>query len=95
MKENYREAFTEIIEIFKLMPITMINKIPNNFIKMIEENMSKTYIPNISEPLENCNLKNETKAILYLIYRDFLCDEKEKRELKYRDEQKAKSIKRI
>lgn len=90
MKEVYKESFTEIYEVFKLMPRTMVNKIPSKFIQIIENKKSTTYIPNINEPLEQCNLKEETKVILYLIYRDFLCNKEEKLELQYRDAQKLK-----
>ena len=31
MKEIYREAFVEISEILKIMPKTMVDKIPNKF----------------------------------------------------------------
>ena len=90
MKEVYKEAYTEISEIFKLMPRTMLNKIPNKFVQMVDTQKSTSYIPNITEPLEQCTLKEETKVILYMIYRDFLCDKEEKSKLKYRDSQKLK-----
>lgn len=72
MKEVYREAFSEIDEIFKLMPISFINKIPIKFRDMIHNEKSKEYQPIIEEPLENYTLKEETIIILSLIYRDFL-----------------------
>lgn len=90
MKEIYREAFVEISEIFKLMPNTMLDKIPNKFKQIIENEKSTTYTSNITEPLEQCILKEETIIILSLIYRDFLCDKEEKARLQYRDAQKIK-----
>ena len=90
MKEIYREAFVEISEIFKLMPNTMLVKIPNKFKQIIENEKSTTYTSNIKEPLEQCILKEETIIILSLIYRDFLCDKEEKARLQYRDAQKIK-----
>ena len=71
MKEVYREAFSEIDEIFKLMPISFITKIPIKFRNMIHNEKSKEYQPIIEEPLENYTLKDETIIILSLIYRDF------------------------
>ena len=90
MKEIYREAFVEISEIFKLMPNTMLVKIPNKFKQIIENEKSTTYTSNIKEPLEQCILKEETIIILSLIYRDFLCDKEEKSRLQYKDAQKIK-----
>ena len=90
MKEIYTEAFVEVSEIFKLMPKTMLDKIPNRFRPIIENEKSTTYISNIKEPLEQCTLKEETIIILSLIYRDFLCSKEEKERLQYRDAQKIK-----
>lgn len=90
MEEIYREAFVEISEIFKLMPKTLLDKIPNKFRQIIEDEKSTTYISNIKEPLEQCDLKEETIIILSLIYRDFLCSKEEKEKLQYRDAQKIK-----
>lgn len=92
MKEVYREAFSEIDEIFKLMPISFINKIPIKFRDMIHNEKSKEYQPIIEEPLENYTLKEETIIILSLIYRDFLCSKEEKEKLKMRDAQRIKEI---
>ncbi len=92
MKEVYREAFSEIDEIFKLMPISFINKIPIKFRDMIHKEKSKEYQPIIEEPLENYVLKEETIIILSLIYRDFLCSKEEKEKLKMRDAQRIKEF---
>lgn len=94
MKEVYREAFSEIDEIFKLMPISFINKIPIKFRDMIHNEKSKEYQPIIEEPLENYTLKEETIIILSLIYRDFLWRfplfKRKKEKLKMRDAQRIK-----
>ena len=79
MKKEYRQAFTEVNDIIKIMPDELVNKIPNKFRNMIEEERDKEYTPNIQEPLENYILKNETIIMLGLIYRDFLCPPEERR----------------
>lgn len=79
------EAFTEVNEIIKMMPEELVNKIPNKFREMIEEERDKGYAPNIQEPLEKCKLKNETIIILGLIYRDFLCSPEERKRLQEKD----------
>lgn len=85
MKQEYMEAFTEVNEIIKMMPEELVNKIPNKFREMIEEERDKEYVPNIQEPLEKCKLKNETIIILGLIYRDFLCSPEERKRLQEKD----------
>ena len=90
MKLIYKEAFSEIDAIFKLMPSNLLNKIPKKFREIIESEKSMTYNPIIKEPIEEFELKEETIIILALIYRDFLCSNEEKEQLKLRDAQKIK-----
>ena len=89
MKQVYADAFAEIDQIFSLMPLALLDKIPNKFKQIIKENKSD-YIPDIGEPIEECQLSEETIIILSLIYRDFLCTKEEKEKLQYRDAQKLK-----
>lgn len=86
------EAFSEIYEIFKLMPQELLNKIPNKFYEMIEEERDKGYIPDIHEPLENQKLKDETIIILGLIYRDFLCPPEERKKLQAKDARELQEL---
>ena len=86
------EAFTEVYEVLKLMPKQLLNKIPNEFYKMIEEERDKKYFPDIREPLEKQKLKNETIIILGLIYRDFLCSEEERKKLQEKDARELQEV---
>lgn len=88
MKEEYREAFSEVEQILNLMPTNLSNKIPARFKNIISSEKSKTYTPRISEPFEECELKEETTIILAVIYRDFLCSKEEREELLERDKNK-------
>lgn len=92
MNPDYREAFEEIYEIFKLMPKELINKIPSKFIEMIDEERDKEYNANIKEPLEQQKLKNETIIILGLIYRDFLCSPEERKRLQEKDARELREV---
>lgn len=92
MKEEYREAFSEVNQILDMMPSGLLDKIPNGFKVIIRENKSNNYNPNIKEPFENCKLKEETHIILALIYRDFLCNEQEKKELLIRDAKRVQEF---
>ena len=79
------EAFTEVNEIFKLMPQELLEKIPTKFRQIIQEEMDIKYITDIKEPIEECELKDETIIILGLIYRDFLCTPEERKILQEQD----------
>lgn len=92
MKQEYKEAFTEVNEIIKMMPDELTNKIPSKFKEMLEDESDKEYSPNIQEPLEKQKLKNETIIILGLIYRDFLCSPDEKRRLQEKDARELQEV---
>lgn len=79
MERAYEEAFTEVEEVLKLMPIDLVSRIPAQLRQTISENKATNYKIVIKEPLEEQKLKKETIVILGLIYRDFLASpEKEK-----------------
>lgn len=92
MKQEYKEAFTEVNEIIKMMPIELVNKIPSKFREMIVEEKYKNYIPDIKEPIEKRKLKNETIIILGLIYRDFLCSPDERKKLQEKDARELQEV---
>lgn len=85
MKEEYKEAFSEVAQIINLMPSNLASRIPLGFKQIIQAEKSKTYIPNITEPIEQYELMTETTIILAVIYRDFLCSKEERANLIARD----------
>ena len=87
MTQVYREAFTEVNEILKYLREDLLNKIPKEFIDNIKENMSTSYILKYdnTKGINEQNLKQETRAILSVIYRDYICDENIKKEIIQKD----------
>ena len=83
----YENALAEVDTILKLMPQDLLNKIPNSFLRFIEQKKSKSYSINLNFDLSlnEQNLLVETRAILSLIYRSYLCDSKESKKLKIDD----------
>ena len=77
---KYSRAFKETYLIINNLAEELYARIPEKFIKMIKENMSQDYIITLKE-LQQKGQMEETKIILSLIYRDFLCDEETKKEL--------------
>lgn len=89
MKKEDREALAEVNGILENTEEQVRNKIPKNFTKFVKENMDETYEVKIdrNKSLVEQNIKKETKEILALIYRDYLCS-KEERETLILQEQK-------
>ena len=92
MERAYEEAFAEVDEILKIMPIDLLSKIPVQFRKIISENKAKNYKVDIQEPLNEEKLKEETVVILGLIYRDFLASPEEREELQVQDAEEVRKI---
>lgn len=88
MEQAYFDAFSEVYNILKQMSKENVSKISNNFITFIEENRNKNYNPNLPpDILSNTKiLKEETKIILSMIYRNYICSEEERKELEIQDE---------
>lgn len=92
MERAYEEAFAEVDEILKIMPIDLLSKIPVQFRQVISENKAKNYKVDIQEPLDEEKLKEETVVILGLIYRDFLASPEEREELQKQDAEELRRI---
>ena len=80
---NYNEACTEVSTILNYLDRDEYNKIPSNIIKVIEENKSNDYIFKYDENMElrKQELLEETKAILYNLFRDYLSTPEQKEKI--------------
>lgn len=92
MKREYEEAFAEVDEVLKIMPIDILSRIPMKFRKLISEKKAKDYKIIVKEPLEEQKLKHETIVILGLIYRDFLTSPEEREKLQLQEAEELKKI---
>ena len=83
MTLEYRQSLKEVNTILEFMGIEYINKLPEKLNKFIKENMDNTYISNINvnTPIDKQELKNDTKILLSLIYRNYWCSQEKKEEL--------------
>lgn len=89
------EVYVDISIIIKMMPIEMKEKISKSFINFIEKNKSNNYVSNINPkiPIREQNIRKETKEMLGIIYRDYLCSNEEHDELIKQEEQEIKQYK--
>ena len=92
--DRYKKAYKEISEIIKHMPEEEQNKIPEKLKDLMKKKMDNNHKFSISdyESIEEAPLLDETKAIMAVLYRDFLADEKEKIEYKQAKLQELKEI---
>ena len=89
------EVYVDISIIIKMMPIEMREKISKSFINFIEKNKSNNYVSNINPkiPIREQNIRKETKEMLGIIYRDYLCSNEERNKLLKQEEQEEQEIK--
>ncbi len=82
MNTEYNLAMSEVLCIINQSDDDYKSKIPQKFISFIKENSNPTYNPNfdINIPIKNLKLRKETKGILALIYRVYICNEEERTE---------------
>ena len=88
MEIVYRQAFTEVLEVLKHTSKSIVEKIPEKFIIFLKDNKDNEYIADIdfSKPNWEDEVKQETQAILALIYREYIVSPEKKSEL-IREEQ--------
>ena len=83
MKENIYKAFSEVDTILEYSSEEIRNKVPDKFRQLIKNNKDNNYklILDEHKKLKDQELLIETREILSLIYRDYLCSEDERKEL--------------
>lgn len=83
MDKNFREAFAEVLEVIKKSNEDIKDKIPKKLTDFLEQNEDKNYIVSIdfSDANWEYSLKQETLAILALLYRDYIVSPEEREKL--------------
>ena len=81
-KEDYREAISEVLEILQLADEEIINKIPLEVLQKLNSQKSITYISKFkdTQKIQEEQISKKAKAILALLYRDYICSEEERKE---------------
>ena len=92
MNDEINKSFTEVLDIINHMEEKLYVKIPKEFIKLITENQDKNYEITIdySRGINESNLLKETRVILSLIYRNYICSEEEREKLFLEDKEVQK-----
>ena len=81
------QALAEVYDIINHFEPDIYKKIPQDFINFVKQNKNNNYITEIdfSKSISEQNILKETKVILSIIYRDFICDTQLKQKLKEYD----------
>lgn len=81
-----KKAYTEVYKIIELLPNELKNKIPNDIILGIKDNIDKKYEFEINEEnIDNINLLEDTEKILSVLYTDYLATEEERKVIKNKE----------
>lgn len=90
----YKNAFKEVYVILQNTDTELVEKIPSNFIKFLQNNMNIDYQTNIDTniDIDKQALLTETEDILALIYRSYWATDKEKQEFFEKDKKDLKMI---
>lgn len=88
---DYKVAVTEVLDILGHLPKGIVSKVPIKFREFLKNNSIPNYKPNFdySKGIDNIPLKNKTKALLAVVYRDYICSEEERKkynEILYKNE---------
>lgn len=91
---KYHKAFKEVYILINDFSSELYIKIPKSFIKILKENMDKTYDVSL-EKLHSEGTMEETDAVMSLVFRDFICPEElSKRLIEYDKKQIEEEIDR-
>ena len=91
---KYYKAFKEVYILINDFSSELYIKIPKSFIKILKENMDKTYDVSL-EKLHSEGTMEETDAVMSLVFRDFICPEElSKRLIEYDKKQIEEEIDR-
>ena len=79
---EYAIAAAEVLELLKNFNKEDLEKIPKEFINTLESKKAKDYIAEFdySKSIEELNLRQSTKVMLGMIYREYWCNDEDRKE---------------
>ena len=82
MEQEINEVAVELNSIFENMSIDLLNKIPLNIREFFKNNVSNTYSFEYdkTKSLNEQNIKDKTRGIIAVLYRDYICNDVERKE---------------
>ena len=97
MQEIYKKAFEEVYEVLSYLDDEEYKKIPKDVVEAIEENRDEKYVFFLDEELSlsEQDLLEESKAILFNLYRDYLANSEIRRKIYEYQREEINEIERI
>ena len=86
-KEEYAIAYTEVLGMIKYFSSESLEKIPNDVLKMFEDNKDLNYEFEFdrNESFDNQNISKLAKIIIADLFIDYIATEEERKYINYRD----------
>ena len=80
---NHANAYTEVLEILRFIPIQEFNKIPKEKLELFERfsNKEYTFFYDPAKSLDENNVSNITKTIIAILFRDYWATESEQKKI--------------
>lgn len=80
---EYRNAYSEVLEILKYISKTDLDKIPTDLINLFNENANKNYkfVYNPDKTLQEQNVSKTTRYIIAILFRDYWASSKQKEKI--------------
>lgn len=80
---KYANAYSEVLEILKYIPLEDYNKIPKNKIELFKTNANNDYIFNYnpSKTLEEQEVSKIAKGIIAILFRDYWATESQRNKI--------------
>ena len=84
---HIRQVFAQIYQILQHSEESVLKRIPNSFMMFLQENLDETWQGQLdfSKSIREMELLRDTRLILSLVYRDFVCSESKRKELIEKD----------
>lgn len=83
MENELAQAYSEVYEILKYIPIAYLNKIPKDVLNIFKTKRDKNFKVNINPnlPLEDQKLHRKTLILLSVLNLDYWCEAEEREEI--------------
>ena len=80
---KYANAYSEVLEILKYIPVEDYNKIPKNKIELFKTNANNDYSfkYNPNKTLDEQNVSKTAKAIIAILFRDYWATEIQRKKI--------------
>lgn len=80
---KYANAYSEVLEILKYIPVEDYNKIPRSKIDLFEINANNdyTFTYNVDKTLDEQNVSKITKGIIAILFRDYWANESQREKI--------------